>query len=224
MIPYGRGAEAIARQCREEGVHATIEDAQRLIDAYFDNYPCVRDFLDECERRVQDPMWVRGVYGRYRRFYYSDDPSVLADMGRQACNFPIQNAVADAVWTAIRLMGQWREREGVPFDLLLQIHDAILVEAEFAHVPVIYRRMFPECMEQGVAIWPTDLDGRRLAGIQQPYHLGCGRDLMFRWGEDVDDLIQKELGVDHPSLTQLLKDPANDQDVVRLLRRLESVA
>ncbi len=52
-VPYGRSAEAIARQCREEGADVSIEDAQKLIDTYKQtNYPLVAAYLDRCAARV----------------------------------------------------------------------------------------------------------------------------------------------------------------------------
>jgi len=216
-IPYGRGAIAIARQCREEGVEATPETAQALIDFYFSRYQRVGAFLAACQARVDNPGWIRGVMGRYRRFHHVDDRGVQMEQQRQACNFPIQNMVAEAVWTALGNMWEFRAaNRWLDFNFVLQIHDAIMLDAAIEHVPFIYRDVFPRCMVDGVDIWPTDLNGNRLP-VAKPYHLGVGREVMFRWGEDVDDMALARFG---EKLTTYMDDPANDGLVIDRLRAL----
>ena len=83
-VPYGREAPAIARQCREEGTEVTDDQAQLLIDYYFNRYPRVRDFLTVCQSRSQDPRWVASTYGRFRRFVASRDRQVVGEQERQA--------------------------------------------------------------------------------------------------------------------------------------------
>ena len=217
-VPYGRGADAIARQCREEGIATTLAEAQALIDYYFERYPGVRVFLDACKQRVITPGWMQGVFGRYRRFGWSSDPIIIKDQERQAGNFPIQNLVADAIWTALANLWDYRAQTGVDFKFKLQIHDAILLQVPFAHVPHVYREVFTRCMTDQVPIWPCDLNGRRLP-LKQPYHLVGHRELMFRWSEDIDSLAETKLGADHPSITSLLEDPTNDKLVVGLLEQ-----
>ena len=216
-IPYGRGAVAIARQCREEGVDATTETAQQLIDYYFERYSRVGAFLDACKGRTTEPGWIRGVMGRYRRFHHVEDRGVQMEQERQACNFPIQNMVAEAVWTALGNMWDYREaNRWLDFNFVLQIHDAIKVDAAIEHAPIVYREVLPRCMVDTVNIWPTDLNGVRRP-IDAPYHLGVGREVMFRWGEDVDTLAKARFG---EKLTPLMDDPANDGVVVDRLRQL----
>lgn len=216
-IPYGRGAVAIARQCREEGVDATPETAQSLIDYYFQRYSRVGAFLEACSARTTEPGWIRGVMGRYRRFHHVEDRGVQMEQERQACNFPIQNMVAEAVWTACANMWDFRQvNRWVDFKFALQIHDAIMLDVALEHAPFAYREVLPRCMVDNVHIWPTDLNGNRMP-IAAPYHLGVGREAMFRWGEDVDDLAKARFG---KKLTPLMDDPANDGVVIDCLRQL----
>lgn len=218
-IPYGRGAEAIARQCREEGVDASQADAQRLIDYYFQRYAKVQSFLELCKQRVISPGWMRGVFGRFRRFYATEDRALLGEAQRQACNFPIQNLVADAVWTALAEMWDYRISQQLSFLFVLQIHDAILLEVPFAQAGRVYRDVFTTCMTDRVPVWPCDLNGHRF-NLSTPYRLGTDREVMFRWGESVDDFAKVALGPDAPCVTELLSDPARDADSAALLALL----
>jgi DNA polymerase I-like protein with 3'-5' exonuclease and polymerase domains len=219
--PYGISAQAIAMACLAEGTPCTIDEAQAIIDYYFERYPAVKQQLDECVARVYNPGHICGVFGRRRRFPWTDDEKVRSDQERQAKNFRIQNLVADAVWTALGNMYEYRERRGNPnlFKFSLQIHDAIRLAVPFEHVPEVYRNVFPECMFNGVAVWPCDFDGRRLP-LPKPYYLQGSREIGFRAGEGVDELQAEKLGADAPSITKLLENPENDAEVVAILHKL----
>lgn len=222
--PYGISAQAIAMACLAEGTPCTIEEAQAIIDYYFERYSAVKTQLDECVARVYNPGHICGVFGRRRRFPWTDDEKVRSDQERQAKNFRIQNLVADAVWTALGNMYEYRERRGNPnlFKFSLQIHDAIRLAVPYEHVPEVYRHVFPECMFNGVEVWPCDFDGRRLP-LPKPYHLQGSREIGFRAGEGVDELCAEKLGADAPKLTDLLDDPKNDEEVVAILHKLAAV-
>lgn len=222
-VPYGRGAEAIARQCREEGVNITIEEAQKIIDYYFSRYPSVRAFLKECAGAVMNPGYMLGVFGRARRFAWTHDNVVRSGQEREAGNFRIQNLVADAVWCALANMYDYRACHNIDFTFILQIHDAIMVEAPFSEVGRVYRDVFPTCMNDQVEIWPCRADGIKLP-LQKPYHLQGSRELMFRWGDDIQDLAKRHYGKDAPLVYEMLEQPEYDAQVAQILAELETVA
>ena len=194
-IPYGRGPEAIARQCKEEGVEVTPEECQRMIDAYFTSYPRTFDFLAECRARSQSPGWIVGPYGRYRRFAQSEDRSVRGEQERQAQNFPIQGGVADAVSIALCNFYQYRkDHPDVQYDIALQIHDAIMLIVPVEHAERVYNEVIPACMIDNVPFWPRFLDGT-LIPKAQPYHFGMDRDVFVHWGETLKPAQAQELGL-----------------------------
>lgn len=100
-VPYGRQAPAIQRQCKEEGVEITVPEAQKLIEMYFELYPAVKGFLEQCRLRSQNQGWLAGCFGRRRRFTKTTDRKIQGEQERQAQNFTIQNGVADAMNCAI---------------------------------------------------------------------------------------------------------------------------
>jgi len=198
-IPYGRSAEAIARQCREEGVDVSIDDCQRMIDFYFVQYPGTREFLAECRRRSQEDQWMTGSFGRFRRFIKSSDRSVVGEQERQAQNFPIQNTVADAVWAAVyNFMAIRQQRPDLSFRMLLQIHDALLFEVPFAGLRefayddldeqgnITRPSVIRHCMIDQVPIWPRYLDNTPMQ-VQQPYFFGIDKDVELNWGEGIKE-------------------------------------
>ena len=216
--PYGISAEAVALKCQEEGAQVSVAEAQAMLDAYFSRYELTANFLNDCRARTHTPCWMTGAFGRHRRFYWSDDRQIVGEQERQACNFPIQNLVADAVWTALYNMWRYREDTGIDaFKFLLQIHDAVMLLVPFEHVPLVYHTVFPKCMVNDVDVWPCDLNGKRF-NLKEPYHLAVGRDIAFRWGEDVDprvmELLDENTAASNAAAIELLKElePTNMVD------------
>lgn len=194
-IPYGRGAEAIARQCKEEGVTVTSDECAQMIDAYFSTYPRTKEFLAECRARSQNPGWIVGPYGRYRRFVASDDRAVRGEQERQAQNFPIQGGVADAVSLALKNFYCYRETHAdIDYKIVLQIHDAIVLMVPIEHAQRVYEEVIPKCMIDDVPFWPRKLDGTPIK-VSEPYHFGASREVFVHWGEDLSPEAAKNLGL-----------------------------
>lgn len=195
-VPYDRSAEAIARQCREEGVSVTVDECQQMIDGYYRRYPRTKSYLEDCEKRTQNERWICGAFGRYRRFIQSRDRGVIGEQRRQGRNFPIQNLVADAVWTAISNFTQFqRQYPEYPFKLLLQIHDALMFEVPIEHLRVFMTHILPTCMIEHVPVWPRYLDGTPMP-VDQPYRFGTDTEVFLNWGEKISDAVAAELGID----------------------------
>lgn len=193
-IPYGRGAEALARQCKEEGVEVTADECQAMIEAYFASYPKTKTFLAECRARSQDPGYIVGPYGRFRRFIPSNDRAVRGEQERQAQNFPIQGGVADAVSIALNNFYMYREEHPeIDYKIGLQIHDAIVLIVPIEHAEQVYKEVVPKCMIDAVPFYPRRLDGSLInAG---PYHFGSSREVFVHWGETLSAEEAKALGL-----------------------------
>jgi DNA polymerase I-like protein with 3'-5' exonuclease and polymerase domains len=194
-IPYGRGPEAIARQCKEEGVSVTPDECAQMIDAYFSSYPKTKDFLAECRERSQNPGWIMGPYGRLRRFVRSNERAVIGEQERQAQNFPIQGGVADAVSIALNNFYQYRkEHPEISYQIALQIHDAIVLIVPIEHAERVYKEVIPLCMIDSVEFWPRRLDGTLIENAG-PYHFGMDRDVFIHWGEKLKPEKAEKIGL-----------------------------
>jgi len=195
-VPYGRGAEAIARQCREEGVDVTPEQTQAVINFYFEQYPGTAKFLQQCRDGVVNPGWLSTAFGRLRRFTRSYDKSVLGEQERSAMNAPIQGTVADAVYRALAHLRAYRqERPALDYRLLLQIHDAILFEVRWDCVNEFVRVAAPECMVRRVPVWPRYLDGSFMP-VTQPYFFSIDKEICVNWGEPITEAEAVAMGID----------------------------
>lgn len=193
-IAYGRGAKAIALAAKEEGINITVQEAQAVIDTIFQMYPDLVPFFDECKRRALQERWLCGCFGRFRRFPVARDRMAEGDFERQAMNFPIQGMIADAVARAVDHLYEYRfEHPDVSYKLSLQIHDAVLLQVPYAHVPRVINEVLPVCMVDRVPIYPTSLAG--VPNGEGPYLLSIDVEPYEWWGEHMlpDQLLKRDL-------------------------------
>lgn len=191
---YGRGAAAIQRQCKEEGVDITLQEAQQMINSLKSLYPMLPTYFAACRDRVEQPGWICNSFGRFRRFYPVADSMVQAEQERQAMNFPIQSLVADAMSRALDHLYYKRDEFGLHYRLVLQIHDAVLLECPIDEVDAVCTTVLPTCMSELVPIWPTNLDGIVFPNTT-PQKLGIDIECMARWGEKLTKGQCREFGI-----------------------------
>lgn len=194
-IAYGRGAKAIALQAKEQGVNVTPEEAQMVIDAIFEMYPGLQPFFEEAKKRAIEQKWLCHCFGRFRRFPNASDYKLEGEFERQAMNFPIQGMVASAVNRGLARMRKVIRDNNLRKDikLLLQIHDAGLVEARYEYIDYVVDELIPYAMRDCVPIFPTTLDG--IPTGKGPYYLGIDTVVENHWGERFSVKECKRLGV-----------------------------
>ena len=211
-IAYGRGAKAIAMAAKEQGINISIDDAQQIVDTIFYTYPGLQPFFAECQDRANRKPhsggnhegWLVNCFGRYRRFppVAENDRSLQGEFGRQAMNFPIQSMIASVVSRAMGYLYDARSDIGDPdlFKIILQIHDAVLLEVPYANVRLVAEEIIPFAMRECVPVYPADLDGKATA--KEPYYLGIEADMMLHWGEAISSEKAQELNLPTGTVTK----------------------
>jgi uracil-DNA glycosylase family 4 len=178
-IPYQRGAKAIARQVNRdtEGKAGMTEDQARgYIDGWYERYPRVRGYVDYCKWCVNEQGYMDTPLGRRRHFYKVDNKGVMAGQERECVNFGIQAVVADALNMA--LYNIWAYKQQHPecdFNIMLAIHDSVLLEVPVENVEHVMDFMLPACMARGVTIPATERS--------QEFKLDIDPEISLRWGE-----------------------------------------
>lgn len=185
---YGQGAEAAVRKAMEEiggAVTIELEQMETLTEGLEKKYPRLRSFFSACRARVFEPGWICNCFGRFRRFRPTNDRQANGELERQAMNFPVQSLVADAVSRALDHLYYYRETHpDVSYRLVLQIHDAVVLEVPIAHISKVWDEVLPECMIHQVPLYPCNLDGLPLG--TGPYYFGIGKEICVNWGETLD--------------------------------------
>jgi len=124
---YGMGAFRLARDS-----DLTMQEAGEYIDAYFDRFPGIRNYLDDTKLRARTDGYVETLLGRRRYFpifrsRQRVNRQVEMRAEREAVNHPIQGTAADILKIAmIRLYDKLND--GFQARMLLQVHDELVLE------------------------------------------------------------------------------------------------
>ena len=87
-IFYGRGANALVRQAKTEGVITTQAEMQGIIDDFFRKFPKVKEYIEKCHAAVRDPGYVETLFGRRRYFFVTDSNQKMKAQERESVNAP----------------------------------------------------------------------------------------------------------------------------------------
>ena len=146
-VIYGISAFRLAEQ-----LGISRNEAQEFIDKYFAKYPGVLEYFDTIERLLSEKGYSQTMYGRRR--YLSEIDSSGRDRGyalRSLINFPIQGSAAEIIKFAMLNLQQ----ELAPYrgraDLILQVHDELVIEVDKALQDEI-RQIIVDQMEQAVEL------------------------------------------------------------------------
>ena len=119
-IPYGRQAKSFADEFK-----IPMDEAQKMIDDWLDNYHGARDYLNWCAEQVTLGKYLQTPWGNRRRFGLVT-PDTLDALQNEAKNFPIQGSSSHLLlYCAIKLESWLAERDVKIIDL---IHDSMLLE------------------------------------------------------------------------------------------------
>jgi len=146
-IIYGTSAFSLARE-----LETSNAEAQRFIDLYFERYPRVREFLDECVTDAEKTGFSRTLMGRLRQVpELLQKNRVAREAGRRiALNTPIQGSAADLMKKAmIDIRRELRAAESRA-KMILQVHDELVFEVpegEYDRVEAIVRERMEGAME-----------------------------------------------------------------------------
>ena len=136
----------------------TADEAQAMIDRYFERFPGIRDYIHATLVSVRETGFTTTLFGRKTHF-----PSIRAkNQGerqgaeRAAINAPIQGTSADIIKRAMVRMCPALEREGLGrVRMLMQVHDELVFEVpegEVEQASAVIRRVMDTAAEPAVKL------------------------------------------------------------------------
>jgi DNA polymerase-1 len=139
-IAYGLSAFGLAQRLDLPGA-----EAQTIIDRYFARYGGVRGYIEWAIEEARRTGESRTLFGRVRAMpeITARNPALRNAAERTAINTPIQGTAADIVKIAMVRVHEALAREGRDAQLLLQVHDELVLEAaegEVEPVEALLRR------------------------------------------------------------------------------------
>jgi len=105
-------------------------EAADLIDSYFEEYPRVKEYMDDTILFAKENGFVETVSGRrrYLRDINSSNAMIRSAAERTAINTPIQGTAADMIKLAMVGVHQALSEGGFKTKMILQVHDELLFD------------------------------------------------------------------------------------------------
>jgi DNA polymerase I len=130
-LPYGMNAFGLASR-----IGIAPDEASEFIDAYFAQFPRVREFLDRQVARAAAEGFTETILGRRRYLpeLQAANPRIR-DMGRRmALNAPIQGSASDVFKLAMIRVDRALEESALDCRMLLTVHDELVFEVPEGNV------------------------------------------------------------------------------------------
>jgi DNA polymerase-1 len=109
----------------------TLAEAEDFVEAYFEQFPGVKRYLDQTRREAAEIGYVETLLGRRRYFLglkNQTNRNIRNREEREAINAPIQGTAADIMKIAMLQVHHALRDSGLRARMLLQVHDELVLE------------------------------------------------------------------------------------------------
>ncbi len=105
-------------------------EASAIIEAYFREYPAIKEFMDRTINEARENGYVETLGGRRRYFpdLNSGNQSLRGNAERAAINSPIQGTAADMIKLAMIRVDALLRESSARTKMLLQVHDELVFD------------------------------------------------------------------------------------------------
>jgi DNA polymerase-1 len=115
------------------------EEAGAFIRSYFESFPAVTRWLEQTRMHAREWGWVETFTGRRRHLpdIRAANRQMRMAAERMAVNMPIQGGAAEIMKKAMIDFDRALRESGSPAQVLLQVHDELVVEVPRDDVPAL---------------------------------------------------------------------------------------
>lgn len=128
-------------------------EAKEIIDGYFEAFPQVKAYMDQCIEDARKSGFVKTLLGRKR--YLVDINSANAVVRgvaeRNAINAPIQGSAADIIKIAMIRIQNRLEKENLQSKMIIQVHDELNFDVAENELEAV-RKITKEEMENAIQL------------------------------------------------------------------------
>lgn len=147
-VVYGISDFGLARN-----LGITRKDAKNYIETYFERYPGIKAYMENIVREARDKGFVETMSHRRRKIpdINARNFNVRGFAERTAINSPIQGSAADILKIAMINLDRALTEKGYKTQLLLQVHDEIILDVPKEELDVI-QTLVKETMEEAMTL------------------------------------------------------------------------
>ncbi|MDF2156341.1 DNA polymerase I [Algoriphagus sp. CAU 1675] len=128
-------------------------EAKEIIDAYFKEFPAVKEYMDGAIEKARKNEYVETILGRrrYLRDINSRNQTMRGFAERNAINAPIQGSAADLIKVAMIHVYEWMKNEKLKSKMILQVHDELVFDAHKDEVDLL-KKHIPKLMANAIPL------------------------------------------------------------------------
>ena len=170
---YGMVAKTFISYARNYGLDLTLEDSEKIREDFFNAYPRLLVWHEECKEFARQHGYIESPIGRKRWFdnIHSNNFKLRSADERQAINSPVQGFGSDLCTSALADIVFSKELDHTRFNVIGSVHDAILFEIRDDYVEELVPKL-KYMMEH-----PSIVDG-----MEVPIPLVADVEISQSWG------------------------------------------
>ncbi len=137
----------------EQATGLSREEAAQFINAYFEKYPGVKQYLESTKEEAHKTGYVQTILGRRRAIpeINAQNRQVREAAERMAINMPVQGTSADIIKVAMINLEREIEKRKLASKMLLQVHDELIFEVPDAELGEM-KKLVPELMTSAMTL------------------------------------------------------------------------
>jgi len=118
-------------------------EAQEIIDAYFTEFPKVKEYMDNVIETAKKQEYVETILGRrrYLRNINAKNFTMRGFAERNAINAPIQGSAADMIKVAMINIHKWMKQEKLQSRMIMQVHDELVFDAHESEIDLLTNKV-----------------------------------------------------------------------------------
>ncbi len=140
LTGYGGGAQGLQGTLAQDGIYQTIEECEAFLEAFFDSYPALREYLSYYKGFIESNGVAVSMLGRVRIFEEagSEDNGLKSKALRAGCNHLIQATASDMMLCCICAIETLMRDAGLKSILISTVHDSLLVDCIRKELPMVH--------------------------------------------------------------------------------------
>lgn len=137
-IIYGISAFGLS-----QNLNIPRSEAAEIIEAYFQEFPRVKNYMDEVIEKARKQEFVETILGRrrYLRNINAKNFTMRGFAERNAINAPIQGSAADMIKVAMIKIHDWMKNEKLKSKMIMQVHDELVFDVHKSELDLLTKRV-----------------------------------------------------------------------------------
>lgn len=129
------------------------KQAKTFIENYFEQYPQIKDYMDEAIKKARENGYAETIMHRRRYLpdIHSKNFNVRSFAERTAINSPIQGSAADIIKIAMINMQKKLDELRLKTKMVLQVHDELIFDVPKEELDTI-KKIVPDVMQSAVKL------------------------------------------------------------------------